>query len=185
MKEPISGETLFKDFVEKIDWNQEVVAVQNPYSHAQIVSMAYANIEKCGLYQDDCREWSRKKRGDKKWGNFKAHFSRAFKETPRSSRNPKTEGYVAHMNSAQENAELFTDMQQDHTLALANLATATQADRKSVALLTKTISELSGQVTLLTEKLAKAQAKNARMKKPAQQSTTAGHRHRASSNPTP
>ena len=55
-------------------------------------------------------------------------------------------------------------MQQDHTLALANLATATQADRTLVALLTETISELSGQVVLLTAKLATAQAENARMK---------------------
>ena len=58
MKEPTSGETLFKEFVEKIEWNQEAVAMQNPYSPAQIVPMAYANIEKCGLYQYDCREWS-------------------------------------------------------------------------------------------------------------------------------
>ena len=89
------------------------------------------------------------------------------------------------MNSAQENAELFTDMQQDHTLALANLATATQADRTLVALLTKTISELSGQVALLTEKLATAQAENARIKKSGQQSATAWHGHRVSSNTTP
>ena len=72
--------------------------------------------------------------------------------------------YVAHVHAAQANIELFTEIQQDHTLALANIATATQADRTSVALLTKTISELSGQVTLLTEKLATAQAKNARIK---------------------
>ena len=56
-------------------------------------------------------------------------------------------------------------MQQDHTLALANIATATQADRTSVALLTKMISELSSQVALLTAKLATAQAENAWMKK--------------------
>ena len=55
MREPISGETLFEEFVEKIEWNQEAVAVQNPYSTAQIVSMAYANIKKFGLYQDDYR----------------------------------------------------------------------------------------------------------------------------------
>ena len=55
MKEPISGKTLFEDFVEQIEWNQEAVAVQNPYSPVQIVSMAYANIEKCGLYQENCR----------------------------------------------------------------------------------------------------------------------------------
>ena len=76
-------------------------------------------------------------------------------------------------------------MQQDHTQALTNIATATQADRTSVALLTKTISELSSQVALLTAKLATAQAENARMKKSGQQSTTAGHVHRASSNMTP
>ena len=55
--------------------------------------------------------------------------------------------------AAQANAELFAEMQQDHTQALANLATATQADRTSVALITKTISELSSQVSLLTAKL--------------------------------
>ena len=129
MKEYISRETLFEEFVKKIDWNQEAVAVQNLYSPAQIVSMDYANINKYGLYKDDCCDWSRKARSDKTWVNFKAHFARAFKDTRRSSRSLRTEGYVAHVHTAQENVELFTKMQQDHTLALANLATATQADR--------------------------------------------------------
>ena len=61
------------------------------------------------------------------------------------------------MHAAQANVELLTKMQQDNTLALANLATATQADRKLVALLTKTILELSSQVALLTAKIATAQ----------------------------
>ena len=89
------------------------------------------------------------------------------------------------MHAAQANAELFTEMQQDHTLALENIATATQTYRTLVALLTKTISELSGQVVLLTAKLSTAQAENIRMKKSGQQSATAGHGHRASSNSTP
>ena len=55
MKEPISSRTLFEESVKQIEWNQEAVAVQNPYSPAQIISMAYANIEKCGIYQDDCQ----------------------------------------------------------------------------------------------------------------------------------
>ena len=153
----------------KNEWNKEAVAVQNPYSQAQIVSMAYANIDKCGLYQDDCRVWSRKTQSDKTWGYFKAHFGRAFKETKRSSRTLRTEGYVAHVHTAQANAEFFTKMQQNHTLALANIATATQSDRTSVALLTKTISELSRRVALLTAKLATAQAKHTQMKKSGQQ----------------
>ena len=101
MKEPISGESLFEEFVKQIEWNQKELAVKNPYSPNQIVSMAYTNIDKCGLYQDDCRDWSRKTRSDKTWGKFKAHFAQAFKETRRSSRTSKTEGYVAHMHAAQ------------------------------------------------------------------------------------
>ena len=110
MKEPISGKTLFEEFVEKIEWDQEAVAVQNPYTPAQIVSMAYANIEKCVLYKDDCREWSRKLNLEKTRSNFKAHFTRAFKETLRSSRTLKTKRYTANVHAAQVNAELFTKM---------------------------------------------------------------------------
>ena len=54
MKEPNSGETLFEEFVEQIECNQESVEVKNQYTPAQNVSTAYTNIEKCGLYQDDC-----------------------------------------------------------------------------------------------------------------------------------
>ena len=54
MKEPISGKTLFEEFVEQFEWNKETVAVQNRYSTAQIVSMAYANINKCRLNKNDC-----------------------------------------------------------------------------------------------------------------------------------
>ena len=126
--------------------------------------MAYANIEKCGLYQDDCREWSRKPRLDKTWSNFKAHFAPAFKETQRSSRTLKTKLYAANVHDAQANAAIFAKMHQDHTLALANHETATQANRKSVVLLTKTVSELSSQVAHLTAKLATAQAENAQLK---------------------
>ena len=62
IKEPIFGETLFEEFVKQIEWNQEAVAVHNTYCLAHIVSMSYANIDKCGLYQDDYRDWSRKTR---------------------------------------------------------------------------------------------------------------------------
>ena len=79
MEEPISSETIFEEFVKQIEWNQEAFVVQNLYTPAHIVSMAFANIKKCGLYQDDCREWSRNPRLDKTWSNFKAHFERAFK----------------------------------------------------------------------------------------------------------
>ena len=118
--------------------------------------MAYANIEKCGLYQDDFWEWSRERRLKKTWNNFEAHFKRAFKEIQRSYRTSKTKGYAANVKSARTNAALFTNMQQDHTMALANLTTATQAEITLVALLTKTIAKLSSEVNTPTSKLATA-----------------------------
>ena len=68
------------------------------------------------------------------------------------------------MKSTQSNVVLFTEMQQDYNLALANLAKATQADRTLAALLNKTIAELSTQVSILTAKLATAHSKNAHLK---------------------
>ena len=76
-------------------------------------------------------------------------------------------------------------MQQDHTLALVNLATATQANRISVALLTKTISGLSSHVAHANEGYKTAQAENARIKKSGHQSITARHRHWVSRNSGP
>ena len=113
--------------------------MQNLYTPAQMVSIAYANIEKFGPYQDDCRERSRKPRLEKTWSNFKDHFARDFKDTRRSSRTSKTKGYAANLHTTQANEEILTKMQQDHTLALENLAMSTQSGRTLVALLTKTI----------------------------------------------
>ena len=89
------------------------------------------------------------------------------------------------MQAIQANAALFTKIHQDHTLVLANLATATQSNKNLVALLTKTISELSIQVATLTAKIATSQSKNARLNKLGHRSALAKHGHRASINPTP
>ena len=58
MKKLISGKTLFEDFVEKIEWNQEAVTVQNPYSPAQIVSIAYAKKRKMWAIAIRLPKWS-------------------------------------------------------------------------------------------------------------------------------
>ena len=70
-----------------------------------------------------------------------------------------------YRHAAQANASLFTKMQQDHTLALANLAMATKSNITLVALLMKTILELSIQVANLTAKLVTAQFENTWIKK--------------------
>ena len=67
-------------------------------------------------------------------------------------------------------------------MALENLATATQADRKSVAMLTKIIAELSTQFSNLTAKLGKAQSDNTRLEKLGHSSSPSEHENRLSNN---
>ena len=185
MEETISGETLFEEFVEQIVWNQEAVAVQNQYTPAHIVSMTYTTIEKCRLYQYYCQQWSQKPRLEETWSNFKAQFSRAFKETQRSLSKLKTKRSTAYIQAAQANALLFTNMHQDHTLELASIATLTQANRTSGEMLMKTILELSSQFATLTAKIATAKSKNARLEKSGHCSALANHGHQASRKPNP
>ena len=156
MKTPINGETLFEDFIEQIEWNQEAVAVQNPYTPEQILSMAVSNVKKSGLYTEDCRDWDRKAANTKDWASFKVHFAQAFKDVRKSHETSHTGGYAANVSEAHRNAEMFAEMQQDHSSALANLATATQSDREAVSLLSKTIAELTKQIATLTTKLDSA-----------------------------
>ena len=185
MEETISGETIFEEFIEKIEWNQEAFVVKNPYTPAQIFSMAYANIKNAGYIKMIVGNGPENHGSKKTWSNFNAHLARAIKETQRSSRTSKTKGYAENFQSAQANTELFTEMQQYYTLAMVNLAMATQADRTSVVLLTKTISDLSTQVATITAKLATAHSENARPEKLGHRSSPAKHGRRASSNQTP
>ena len=113
--------------------------------------MAFANVENSGYYADDCREWLRKPTASKDWAGFKTHFARAFKEVRKtSSRTARSEGYAAHvqcdMEAAETNVAMFANLQQSHTDALANLATATASYCASVAALTGMIVERLTQV---------------------------------------
>ena len=66
--------------MQKIEDGQKVVALQNPYTDTQIVTIAENLIESTGFYAIDCCEWNRKDTTQKTLVNFKLHFSRAFRE---------------------------------------------------------------------------------------------------------
>ena len=53
---------------------------------------------------------------------------------------------------------MLAEMTQDHSHALANLATATQSDRTTVANMSKTIADLTLQLRKANTKLAEAQS---------------------------
>ena len=63
-------------------------------------------------------------------------------------------------------------------MALENIATATQTNITLVALSTKTIADISTQVSILTPKLAIAQSENAHLKRSGHRSAPFNHVHR-------
>ena len=57
MKQPISTETLFEEFVEKIETAVDVVPTQVPYTRHHIVSIAFTMVENARIYYDGIKEW--------------------------------------------------------------------------------------------------------------------------------
>eukprot|EP00957_Ditylum_brightwellii_P199958 15243390-Ditylum_brightwellii.AAC.2 len=49
-----------------------------PYTAAQVLSIAYNLVFKTGVYTDACKEWRNMAAADKIWPNFKRHFVAAY-----------------------------------------------------------------------------------------------------------
>lgn len=165
LRSQISGETHFEELLMQIEDAQEVVAIQNPYTAEQIISIAFTLVQQTGYYDQGCREWKRKATNDKTWDNFKLHFAREFKETRDVQQNTRTNRFAANaIAMEQANAAMITELTQDHTAALANLATATSADRGAMATLTKTNATLTATIISIQAKLTKALEEISRLK---------------------
>jgi hypothetical protein len=91
-----------------------------------------------------CRRWNEKPNAEKTWAQFKAHFSAAHRQHKQmQGESSATSGY--HSANA---AVGQTENQMDEVTigALANLATATAADRGVVATLTEANAHLAKQL---------------------------------------
>ena len=97
MKIPIRGETEFEPFVQQIKDGQEAVALHNPYTDTQIVTIAENLIESTGFYTMECHEWNRTDHAQKNWVKFKVHFLLAFRENRDQSKQAQHIGY-GHKN---------------------------------------------------------------------------------------
>ena len=106
----------------------------------------------------DCHEWIRTDNAQKTWVNFKVYFLRAFRENRDQSRHAQHAGYGHSNTQNSANAAMLAEMTQDHSHTLANLATATQSDRTTVANMSKTIANLTLQLGQANAKLAEAQS---------------------------
>ena len=65
MKRQIRGDTEFEAFVKQIEDGQEAMALQNPYTEIQIVTISKNLIESTGFYTMDCRECNRTDKAQK------------------------------------------------------------------------------------------------------------------------
>ena len=148
MKKDINRETNFEDLVLQIKDAVDNVTAQNPCTDQQLVSIAFTIVERCGFYPENFRNWKRHAVDTKTWPNFKSHFSQAFKEVREAAATVKTGGYtnmcrreVAELAVAQEVANNETHQ------ALANFVSAASADRTTITSLTKTIADLSTELS--------------------------------------
>ena len=89
MKQTITAETLFEEFVEQIETTVDAVATQVPYTRQQIVSIAFKMVENAGIYYDGVKEWRQKDKVDKTWEAFKTFFTRGSERSESNHRHQR------------------------------------------------------------------------------------------------
>ena len=149
MQQPCDVNPPIEVFYKQIEDAMEFAdAGQTPYSPEQILSIAYQGIFRTGIFADDCTIWKRKSAAYKTWEQFKLDFRVAYKEY--------NEALDIAPRAAGFHAEDYVDPHESTIDAIANLATATTADRTAVANLTDTNASLTKSLAKSTEKLVAA-----------------------------
>ena len=70
-----------KNLTDQIENAVEYTAAgQTPYTHEQVVAVAYQLVFQTGLFLDDCKIWRRKDPADKTWTAFKIFFATSHQE---------------------------------------------------------------------------------------------------------
>jgi hypothetical protein len=131
-------EYLFKKIQDCADYSE---AGGVPIGHPQQINVGYAKIFATGHFMSSCRRWNEKHTIEKTWTQFKSHFAAAHRQHKQmQGESASTAGYHS-ANAAVAHNE---DHMAEATIgALANLATATAADRCVVAALTQTNARLA------------------------------------------
>lgn len=158
MYTPWNPSTPFEMLIDQIDEAQEFADAGNQaFSAAQILNCAYTLVFNTGLFFDDCKMWNNKAEADKTWSNFKKHFSEAHRVLKLQQRTSQQAGFhsanlAQGIFQHQQPAARFID---EATEALANLATASAADRQAFSTLTNTIADLTAQLKAKDDEIAK------------------------------
>jgi hypothetical protein len=134
-------ESLFKQIQDCAEYSETGCVL---IGHSQQINIGYANIFATGHFMSACRRWNEKQLADKTWAQFKAHFSAAHRQHKQmQGESAATSGYHSANTSVGKTEEQMADA----TIgALANLATASAADRDVVAILTEANARLAKQL---------------------------------------
>jgi hypothetical protein len=133
-------ESLFKQIQDCADYSEAGVLI----GHPQQINVGYAKIFATGHFMSACRRWNEKHTIEKTWTQIKSHFAAAHcQHKQMQGESAATAGY----HSANAAVTHSDDQMAEETIeALANLATATAADRGVVAALTQANSRLAKQL---------------------------------------
>jgi hypothetical protein len=134
-------ETLFKQIQDCADYSE---AGGVPMGPSQQINVGYAKIFATRHFMSACRRWNEKPAADKTWTHFRSHFAAAHRQHKQmQGESPANTGYHSASAAMTQNKD---QMAEAIIGALANLATATAADRGVVAALTQTNSRLVKQL---------------------------------------
>jgi hypothetical protein len=134
-------ETLFKQIQDCADYSEAGCV---PLGPSQQINVGYAKIFATGHFRRACRRWNEKTAADKTWTHFKSHFAAAHRQHKQMQGETAGNAGYHSANAAMTQTE---DQMAEATIgALANLATATAADRGVVAALTQANSRLVRQL---------------------------------------
>jgi hypothetical protein len=134
-------ETLFKQIQDCADYSEAGGVL---IGHPQQINVGYAKIFATGHFMSACRRWNEKPSAEKTWTHFKSHFAAAHRQHKQmQGESAATAGYHSANAAITQNE----DQMDEATIGnLANLATATAADRGVVAALTQENSCLAKQL---------------------------------------
>jgi hypothetical protein len=137
------------------------VAGGQPYGAAMIANVAYTLVFNTGLFPDACRVWKSRAIVVKTWAQFKLDVATAHREFRLTNQTAQQSGFHSANMMIEQGRD---DSMQDTVDAIAQLATATAYDHRTVATLTTTNSKLSTQLEAAQSQIAQLKNEIAALK---------------------
>jgi hypothetical protein len=134
-------DSLFKQIQDCADYSEAGGVL---LGHPQQINVGYAKIFATGHFMIACHRWNEKHAIEKTWTQFKSHLAAAHRQHKQmQGESAATAGY----HSANDAVSHNEDQMAESTIgSLANLATATAADRGVVTALTQVNARLAKQL---------------------------------------